>query len=710
MPKYNIGKLNDLYRSAETCDKEIFAEMRSNLLLVSGEHYKKTSKDLFERLRNSKQPEQSKIRLVKNHTQVVMSEYKNQILSAAPWVTPLPHNENELQDQKSAELHKAVWQDARSRHKLKEKIRDWVEDFIDMGECAVKVFFDPNKGAFKGYKQALNEFGEPMFDEFGQPISSKTPVFEGDVVFETILPFNLLRDPNSESMDESPYLIYRKMVPISELKKMVGDDQDKLELIQENSEQTFKVFDANKCEYVEQKDSVMVREYFYRPCVDYPNGYYYITIETGILFEGELPFGIFPIRHKTFDKVQTSCRGRSKIKHLRPVQAEINRAASSIAQTQITLGDDKVFTQNGSKITKGLNHPGLRHYNVTGSAPTIVQGRSGEQFFNYLLSQVKEIYQIGQVAELLEDKKHVQDPQAMLFANIRQKKRFSYYAEKFEDFLLDVCELYLETARHYFTPEKIVRAVGRREAINIEEFKAASKFDYRIKVEPVSDDIETMMGKQLNLQFILQYVGKNLDEETIGKIVRLMPFLNGEQLLDDLTIKYDNITNDILALDRGKQVPPHKYDDHPYVINKLVHRTKLADFAFLPQEVQYNYESKIAAHEELEAQKQKDLLEAQSGFIPSGGGISKVDMYETYTTSTGKKSQRRMVLPSEALLWLKNRLEKQGTSQDRLQDMNTQAQAEIGNFLNQMQPQGMDPMATQAIPQYDQNQIIGGNL
>ncbi len=90
--------------------------------------------------------------------------------------------------------------------------------------------------------------------------------------------------------------------------------------------------------------------------------------------------------------------------------------------------------------------------------------------------------------------------------------------------------------------------------------------------------------------------------------------------------------------------------------------------------------------------------------------MAKVDVYETYTTSTGKKSQRRMVLPTEAVLWLKNRLDKQGTSQERLQDMDQQAQAEIAQYLSQMQPQGMDPMAAQAIPQYDQSQIIGGNL
>jgi hypothetical protein len=41
MKKHNIEALNQHYRDAESCDDEIFSEMRSNLLLVAGNHYSK---------------------------------------------------------------------------------------------------------------------------------------------------------------------------------------------------------------------------------------------------------------------------------------------------------------------------------------------------------------------------------------------------------------------------------------------------------------------------------------------------------------------------------------------------------------------------------------------------------------------------------------------------------------------------------------------
>mgnify|MGYP001558522254 FL=1 len=37
--EHTHGELERFYREDEDCDKEMFAEMRTNLLLISGDHY-----------------------------------------------------------------------------------------------------------------------------------------------------------------------------------------------------------------------------------------------------------------------------------------------------------------------------------------------------------------------------------------------------------------------------------------------------------------------------------------------------------------------------------------------------------------------------------------------------------------------------------------------------------------------------------------------
>src|SRR5690554_2079051 len=112
-----IDELNELYRESEEVDKALFAEQRSNVLLVSGDHYSKGKSRFFDRIRNSKElSENQKIRITKNHIQKITKIYRNNILSQAPGVKIVPNNMTEIQDQKTAELNDAVRQHLTKRH------------------------------------------------------------------------------------------------------------------------------------------------------------------------------------------------------------------------------------------------------------------------------------------------------------------------------------------------------------------------------------------------------------------------------------------------------------------------------------------------------------------------------------------------------------------------------------------------------------------
>src|SRR5688572_8232082 len=121
MPKLNNEELNSLYNNAETVDSALFSEQRSNLLLVSGDHYQKRKSEAFNsRLRDAKNvSDDVKLRLTKNHVQRISRAYVNNILTNSPNVAIVPQLDNEIQDQKDAELNMAVWKDAYTKYKMK---------------------------------------------------------------------------------------------------------------------------------------------------------------------------------------------------------------------------------------------------------------------------------------------------------------------------------------------------------------------------------------------------------------------------------------------------------------------------------------------------------------------------------------------------------------------------------------------------------------
>lgn len=670
LKKHKVADLEKLYTEAERADSELFAEQRSNLLLIAGEQYNKRKSAFFRQIRDTRElNDQQKLRLTKNHTQNIVKKYVNNIVGHGPGVGFKPKNKLELQDQKAAELHHAVFNCAKQDYDWDAKVDDWADDFVGIGEVAVKIFWDEQAGPIRGYY--LNE-------ETGE----EEPAFEGGFIWEKVYGFNLLRDSEAKDDSEAKYWIIRKMVNRDELAARFPEYKEKITASQD---ETVVVFDGVKGGYRKSENEVLLKEYYFKPSVQYPKGYYYFATRDTILDEDELPGGIFPLVFETLDKVQTSPRGRSIVKQIRPYQAEINRAASKIAEHQVTLGDDKIMIQNGSKVSSGASLPGIRTVNFTGMPPTVVQGRDGSQYLAYMQSQIEELYQVMGVSEDMEDTPAQLDPHTLLFRAASQKKRFKRYIRRFERFLIKVAKTYLSLAKIYLPEDKLIYAIGRSERVNITEFKNALDLNYEIIIEAQSDDVETKLGQQLAINHVLQYTASQMGKEDIGKFIRLMPYANMEEGFSDLTLDYDAATNDLLALDRGEEPPVHEYDNHVYMIKRLVSRMRQADFKFLAPEVQLNYMRKVQAHEELEAIRLQKIKQAQAEFIPTGGYMVACDLYVPKSKEDPTKTQRARI-PYEALTWLIKQLEAQGQSLEVLEQMNQGALAQMSDLLLSKQP------------------------
>lgn len=692
---HTLSELELLYKDAKDVDKDIFAEMRSNLLLISGEHYQRRQSTFFKRLKDAADiPEATKIRLTKNHIQKIHKIYVNHVLSMVPGVQVGPKNDSELQDQKAAELNQAVWADAKDRHKFNELGDEFGDDFFGVGEIACKVFYDKSGGDIKAFKQKVNEKGEDLFlspngeetTEAVDPASKLPnkpapgePIYKGEFVIEPILGPNLLRAPEAKVLKKSPYLIIQKMVPVSELQAVFPEHAD---LIKDSVDETMMVFDSNTATYSSgNKNEVLLKEIYFRPCYQYPKGYYYFYTEKVLLTKGELPGGIFPIITQYCERVATSPRGRSIVKIMRPYQIEINRSASKMAEHQITLGDDKLLIQNGTKISAGAQIPGVRSINYTGLEPGILAGRDGSQYLNYMQSQITELYQVMSVDEVNAEKADGQiDPYALLFKSASQKKAYSRYVKRFETFWGNLCYTYLELAKIHLPDDEVVYAVGKREQINIPEFRNTTKLCYQIQVEPQAEDIESKLGKQMVLNQTLQYVGNKLEKEDIGKIIRAMPYANVEESFNDMTMDYDSATNMILALDRGEDQFLTEYDNYVYLVKRLVSRMRQADFRFLHPQIQQKYQMLVGDLQMMEAERQRRILAAQSEYIPTGGYMVTVDLYVPDPKDPMKAKRAR--IPFESVQWLIKQLEAQGMSLSELEKMNQGLVAQISDQIS----------------------------
>ena len=695
-----VDTLNRIYDEAETVDKEIFAEMRTNVFLVQGEHFQKKGRGRAggELRTTGKSPasERAKIRVTKNHCHRVFRSYMSHILDGAPGVAIKPQRDTELQDQKSAELNSSVYTYAKQKYNFKKKYRELCSDFVQIGEACVKIWWDHNAGEFSGYEPKMGENGEPLTtfqvdeatgQEYEDYVPDETrPVFTGDFRFTRIFGPNLLRSASAESMDDNPIWIVRDMVDLDELKNRYRDQPDIVERLQESTDDKYVVFNVSRSEYIKTKGQTVVREYYIKPCAKYPKGWYVLATDSVKLEEGEFPFGVFPLVWAGMDESPGNPRGRSILKVARPFQSEINRASSAQVLQQLTLGDDKVLYQYGSKLSQGSLLPGVRGIAYQGGKPpAVLPGRSGTQYEGYIQNQITELDKAVMLPELyMEENKGATDPMAMLFRSASQKKKFKQYIENFEDFLVNFAETFLELAKNYYPDEMVIPAIGLGEQVNMDEFRSTQPQENMIVVEPQADTLETKMGRQLSTQMVLQYVGQQLGGKQLGRLLKNIPYANYEDSIEDLTMDEDNARNDMLSIERGVMPTPNPYGDAAYVINKLTTRMKKADFKYMAPQIQQMYAEYKHQHDMIIAQQKEQERIEREGKVPIDGALVPCDFY-VQDPNNPEKMPKRWRAPMKALEWLKEQLEKQGDTDEKLDGLSQQALMEIQRQQQQMQ-------------------------
>lgn len=698
MSKFSLTELNGFYRDAESADSKLFAEMRSNILLVAGDHYSKRMSNATANIRDPRvAAAEQKLRITKNHTHKVHRRYVSSILTYAGDVSVGPQDENEIQDRKDADLNKAVITDVKNKMKFRARRRTWANDFCAVGEVGVIVRWNPDKGELRGYEQKIGDYGDPMFDEMGQPVPDETlPVFKGEFEHEDLYGFNIWRDPGAKTMEESWFIGVKKLADSKKLSARYPDLASKISKTSDDSD--YIVFDSQAGNYSRSKNKTLVKEIYIRPCKEFPKGYFYIFTTGTILEQGELPFGIWPIAWAGCDEFTSDPRGHSPIKQGRAYQAEINRSASSTALAQVTLGSDKVIYQTGTKLAPGALLPGVRGITYSGFAPQIIPGRDGSQYVPYNKDTIAEYYDVMDVASINmeKDDKGGYDAYSLLYKSASQKQAMSLYSEKFEQFLLDWAWIVLELAKKYLPDDTLIMAAGRKEIVNIQEFRKTIPLHYQIKLEAQDETIETKFGRQLTMQHILQYTGQNLEREDIGLLVRNMPFANIKHPFRGMTVQYDAIENEILAIERGETPQVAEGMDHDQAIKILTNRVNEPDFKYLPPNVRQMFDTKKNEHMQHKAQQEQALIDAKNEYIPVDGPMIAADVYVQDPVNP-EKAPKRARIPQRAVEWLLQKLEAQGASLDKLESMNGGAMSQLASMLG-MGGQDLGPSQALGLP------------
>lgn len=671
--RISLGRLQMDFRQGKRADEASFAEMRSSLLLYTGKHGReirgRDSNVPRELASYSGRAENVTLKFTRNQIPRIADVYVNEILRQSPDIAVIPKDGGDVKANRLAKLNFRVYEEHKKKTAGYRYLREEeVLRFVVEGEVACKLYWDAEK-------EWVRE----------EPISS----------------YNLIRSPGAESIESAEWLGQETIYTKQKFKEMFGEHTGVDTNVEggglnfsEEGTKDFVVFDSRDREYRELK-GVAVREVYYRPCRRYPQGYYFHFTEERILDHGPLPGGIFPIVTGRCFMTPGLARGHSFVRQAYQYQIEINRASGQDATNMVQFGSDKLLTSSNSNVSLGDNFEGVTHLKVSGFQARLqdaifhMVGTGVPKFMEYITSLIKELDYNLNILSAMEERKQPRsgDVSFVLYSSIKDKQRFSSISRRYEAYCKEKAETTLRLLRHYLTAEDLIHDGNREDAVLIDEFKSTSNEDYTFDVQIANETPETMLGKQLMIQQVLQYTGQSLTRDDIGLLIRNSTLGNIHELASNFTTAYDAVVQNIVLLEKGVFPRITPTEDFKYKAEKITQRMNRPDFHYLDPRVQRLFGEFLRLCEEQIARQNEEKMKAEAGMIPVSGDPIRVDIWSQIRGPKG--GYRRVAIPRDALNWLMKMLEKQGTMVEQLEGLSDLSQARI---LNEMKGGGGSPV------------------
>lgn len=719
--RVEVGVLEDMRERGFRKDEPHFSEQRINSQLVSGLHFTHQNMELPSHVYIDDASGGTEVEIAVNYLGKYSRIKQNKLVMHAPMVRVVSKSDDERVDRKASELAQRVWEDIVYRHEFRRLIKLWAYDYVVLGECIARISWDRDRGTLEGVVNKSKDSAGMGYDEgfrlhgtdggvVGgtypsdmEPVSNVVGVFSGDLSIERVEPWNLIRPEECKDIKDAEWLCIDRYMHINTVRNWFNNDPDKRAKIFAGGDDAYNshyMYDLSNG-FHQVNRHVRVSELYYRPCSDFPRGYYVYFTNNCILFEGELPLGEFPIVYRGQLSSVGNCRHHSIIRDAKPVQAEINRCVGKAIQHSLTLGDDKIFMPQGSKISDKIQEPGSRvllYASQLQQQPVVIEGRTGIQHMDHaerFVSLLKDIFDERDPGDQSGGGRGLgQDPMAMLFASYQEQERNSFYGSEFEQFLVKTCEGILKFARSFYTDRQLLSALGDNEYAAVEDFRGHALRD-TVEVAPISDSANSVFGKQRAFELALQYASSQLPPKDIGLILQGMPLGNKDVAFQSLNLDHQIADGLLRNLDNGRDVPIDPLgEDLQFMVKTLTTQIKLPGFKQKSWEVRELYKKKLYEYQQIMAEQQSREMELNMKSIPTDGPLVKISGLHVENPAGGSKTTVPARLPLRSLYWLMDRLKQRGISQEQLMGLDMASREQVLRMASQMASGG----GTQQLP------------
>lgn len=467
--------------------------------------------------------------------------------------------------------------------KLEVIIKDAVEYAIILGSGYIKLEWNSTKGKIHDYVEP-EEDDIFDYDEDGIPVDEQGyqlkpyPIYEGDVEFKLLSPFDVVFDPTKQNYNENDWVLCRSFINKFDLAEKYPELRESI-LQQETKDQIDKVSRRVLSQNIDETTDIAVYEFFHKRTESMPNGRYllYVDGET-VLTDTVMPYRDLPIYRITPSHILGTPYGYSDMFDLLPLQDMLNSLYSTAATNINAFGVQNILNPRGNDVSIEQVSDGMNfiEYNATMGKPEALN----------LVSTSPEVYQMMQLLEKSMEtlsgvnsvargnpEQSLRSGNALALVQSQALQFVSGLQQSYIQLLEDIGTGLLNLLKDFANVPRIAAISGLNNSTEMREFKSDDiKSINRVVVDVGNALMSTTAGRAQVAENLLQMGLINSPEKYLMVLnTGNLDYLTEGKMDEMMTIKGENE-----AMIRGEEVIAIFSDNHALHIKE--HRDVLADY------------------------------------------------------------------------------------------------------------------------------------
>lgn len=445
--------------------------------------------------------------------------------------------------------------------RLEKYLKTSVEHAVVLGAGFIKMEWNATTGEVFDYFE--NDAGEP---------DPNRPIYEGDIEFTNLSPFDIIFDGTKENATQDWYLV-RIFKNKYDLAAKYPEHEVKIKNLQTKSDlQNYRIGLNN---LAEETDDVPVYEFYHRKTDSMPEGRFMLFLDNNIILQDiGLPYRGIPIFRISAADILGSPYAYTPMFDVLPIQEAINSLYSTILTNQNASGVQNFWTKPGGDL------------NVTSLAGglNLIESMEKPEVLN-LTHTPKEIFDFVQMlektAETLTGVNSVArgNPEASLKTGaalaLVQSMALQFMSglqQSYVAIVEDVGTAIIKILQDYANVPRMIAIVGKNNRTELREFNSKDISNItRVFVDVGNPLAKTIAGRMELAQQMMQYqVIKNP-----AQIIQVLNTGRLDALTDEKQDELDLIARENETLMDGEVPPVTIIDDHQQHI--IEHRKPLQD-------------------------------------------------------------------------------------------------------------------------------------